>query len=723
MPVQLGGFPEKICRHLNADRVLPSGVREYLFGCRDAITENLYYRKSHGKEMVATGIQEPGSRISGNGTLRTLVLPGTILHGIAAAAILAGLILIGSRDYLLFHTIVEFAAIVVSFTIFLIIWNARRTVTDLFFVILGISFFFIGSLDLIHALAYKGMGVFPGDSANLPTQLWLAARYFQSITILIAMLAIGRSLVPERKYAPELLFAAGTAVSAILLASIFVWQNFPPAFIEGTGLTLFKIASEYAISLIILASVILLVLKRDHFDRSVWYLLVAALIFLIAGELAFTSYVSVYGFMNMVGHLFRLISVYLFYRAIVVVSFVRPFDILYRDLRRSEAALRDSEEEARAVLAAAKESIYLMDRRGIILVANATALERMGGLSPAEVVGRPFSDFLKPAGAQAQQERFDEVLSSGRPVQFMDERDGIILSHSFVPVFDEHGAVTRVATFSGDVTDRKRAEQELLLRNEDLNHSNRELTAMQEELRQYVDELTTNEKELRRNQEDLRETLLEKEVLLSEIHHRVKNNLAAFISLLSLDGYYEDTPAGQALRTELQNRARSMALVHETLYRTKHFSTVDMGVYLTTLVEQVAGSYHRQQALDPEIDADGIVLDISRATPCGLIVNELVTNSIKYAFPPSFDCVKVRGAPCRIKVSMKNTGGRYCLTVSDNGVGLPPGFDVRTARSLGMKMALFLARHQLRAEIEVKSNGGTAFVFRFSEEPGEARVS
>jgi PAS domain S-box-containing protein len=689
-----------------------------------------------------------------SGLLRTLLSPAALLQLIAAAMILAALALIGSRDYLLFHSIAEFAAIAVSFTIFLIAWNARRAVTDTFFIILGISFFFIGSLDLLHALAYKGMGVFPGNSADLPTQLWLAARYFQSISFFIATLMIGRSLTRQRKFDADIVFMAGAAVTGTLLASIFLWQNFPHAFIEGTGLTAFKIASEYLISLIILASIVMLVLRREHFDRSVWYLLIAAQLFLIAGELAFTSYISVYGFMNMVGHLFRLVSVYLFYRAIVVVSFVRPYDLLFRDLCQSEAALRNSEEEARAILAAAKESIYLMDRDGIILMANATALERLD--RPAnEVIGHPFSGFMAPELAEARQRRFAEVLASGKPVRFEDERNDITFNHNFVPVFDQDGTVTRIAIFSSDITDRKRAERELVLRNEELCHSNEELTAIQEELhqvndellrneqeliaknhdlnvlngeltatqeelRQYVDELSASGKELRRNQAELGEALQEKEVLLSEIHHRVKNNLTAFISLLSLEGSCEDSPAGQALRTDLQNRARSMALIHETLYRTKRFSTVDMDVYLATLVEQVAGSYRSSKSFETIVQADGVVLDIARATPCGLIVNELVTNAIKYAFPPTFDCMKERGMPCTIRVSLLKEDGRYLLSVSDNGIGLPPGLDIRTTRSLGLKMSLFLAKHQLRATTDVKTGCGTEFLFRFGDVPGEA---
>ena len=199
-------------------------------------------------------------------------------------------------------------------------------------------------------------------------------------------------------------------------------------------------------------------------------------------------------------------------------------------------------------------------------------------------------------------------------------------------------------------------------------------------------------------EEALRHALAEKEILLSEVHHRVKNNLTAFISLLSLDGSYEDTEGGRALRKDLQNRARSMALVHETLYRTGKFSNVDMDVYLTTLVGQIADSYPKSQEIRIDVDVRGVVLDLSRASTAGLIINELVTNSFKYAFPPAFDCMAARGEPCTIRVSLAREDGTYMLTVADNGRGLPPEFDPLTTESLSLKLVNFLARHQLRAE-------------------------
>ncbi|OPX70672.1 MAG: sensory histidine kinase AtoS [Methanoregulaceae archaeon PtaB.Bin108] len=279
-------------------------------------------------------------RLSGPGLSR---IPQVII----AALILAALYLLSTFNYLIFHSIVELAGIAVAYAIFIIVWNTRKTISSTFFLIVGISFLFTGTIDLVHTLAYKGMGVFPGATADLPTQLWIAARYFQGITFLIATLFIGRSISKDRKYDTPIIFTACAVACGLLFASIFVWHNFPSCFIDGSGLTPFKIYSEYVISAILVATAVLLYYKRKFFEPDVWHYLVVAVIFLILGELAFTSYISVYGFMNMLGHLFRLISVYLFYRAFVVVSLSRPYDLIYRELRQKNDALRESEKKYR----------------------------------------------------------------------------------------------------------------------------------------------------------------------------------------------------------------------------------------------------------------------------------------------------------------------------------------------------------------------------------------
>jgi two-component sensor histidine kinase len=228
--------------------------------------------------------------------------------------------------------------------------------------------------------------------------------------------------------------------------------------------------------------------------------------------------------------------------------------------------------------------------------------------------------------------------------------------------------------------------------------------------------LRNAEDALRKNGEQLTGALAEKEVLLSEIHHRVKNNLTAFISLLSLEGSVEDTPAGRALKNDLQNRARSMALIHETLYRTHKFSEVDMDAYLTPLIDQIVNSYGSPQSVRTNVEAKGVFLDLARATPAGLIVNELVTNSLKHAFPKeAIACREERKEPCTIGIQLTKEDGGYLLRVYDNGIGMPAGFDPLTAKSLGLKLVNFLAKHQMRAIVDVNAAQGTEFIFRFRE--------
>ena len=262
------------------------------------------------------------------------------------------------------------------------------------------------------------------------------------------------------------------------------------------------------------------------------------------------------------------------------------------------------------------------------------------------------------------------------------------LSNHLSLIRDDYGRpVYRDGTIR-DITKKRNAEENLKKINDELNALNEELITTQAELQKNLDELTQRGK-------DLSKALEEKEVLLSEIHHRVKNNLAAFISLLSLDGSYEETQAGRGLKKDLQNRARTMALIHETLYQTRQYSEVNMEVYLNTLVRQVVDSYSIKPPIRIVVEANGITLDLARATPTGLIINELVTNSIKYAFPKEAVASKNASiSPSTIKVLMTSENGTYLLKVSDNGIGLPANFDLKTSQSLGLKLVNFLPGHR-----------------------------
>ena len=255
------------------------------------------------------------------------LLPGVLL--------LAGLYLISLRSYLLFHSLIELFTVAVTVGIFMIAWNTRGFLNNSYLVFVGISTVFVALLDLFHTLAYKGMGVFADQTANTATQLWLAGRYLQGLSLLIAPFFIGRKL------RLDLQLAAYFLVTGLLLGSIFYWHIFPTAYVEGSGLTAFKKGSEYIISLFFLASIGVLLWKRQEFDPDVLRFLILFLAFMTGAEIAFTSYINVYGEANMVGHMLRLVAFFFLYKAIIETGLVRPYAILLRDLKRSEAGLRE----------------------------------------------------------------------------------------------------------------------------------------------------------------------------------------------------------------------------------------------------------------------------------------------------------------------------------------------------------------------------------------------
>ena len=211
--------------------------------------------------------------------------------------VLLGLYLISLDNYLLFHGVVEVFSIVVACCIFVLAWNVRRTLGNGYLMVLGVAYLFVAGLDFLHTLAYKGMGVFPEASTNLPTQLWIAARYLESVSFLIAPLFIKGGFHYRR------FFVVFALLFSFSILSIFYWKIFPDCFIEGTGLTVFKKASEYMICVMLAVSVVLLYYRRQDFDTKVLRFLVLSILITTGSELSFTFYAHAYGFSNLLGHL------------------------------------------------------------------------------------------------------------------------------------------------------------------------------------------------------------------------------------------------------------------------------------------------------------------------------------------------------------------------------------------------------------------------------------
>ena len=202
-------------------------------------------------------------------------------------------------------------------------------------------------------------------------------------------------------------------------------------------------------------------------------------------------------------------------------------------------------------------------------------------------------------------------------------------------------------------------------------------------------------------------SLLEKETMLKEIHHRVRNNLQVISGLLQLQAKASKNPDLFDSFQESQNRIHAMAMVHDKLYNSSNFSRIDLTVYIRSLSQKLFQSYNIHSKMDITIEADGeILVNIDKAIPCGLVMNELITNVLKHAFPGN------RAGEIKITLhKTKDTGIE--VVVHDNGLGLPDDIDIHKPQSMGLDLVSGLVKNQLGGQLEVNRDNGTEFRMRF----------
>ncbi len=383
----------------------------------------------------------------------------TIFLGLA---ILAGLYLISLHNYLLFHSIAEIFSIIVAFGIFMIAWNARRVIENNYLLFIGTAYLFIGGLDMIHTLAYKGMGVFQGHEANLPTQLWVASRYLESFSLLFAPLFLGRRLKAN------LLLIFYALVTCLLLGSIFFWPVFPDCFVEPEGLTPFKKISEYIISLILFLSFSFLIHKRKEFNQNVLLLLALSIFLTIGSELAFTFYIHLYGFSNLTGHFLKILSFYLIYKAVIETGLVKPYNLLFRNLKQKEQAYKKERDKAQQYLDIAKVIIAVIDRDGRLSMINKMGCEILGYEEKEMVQANWFDTFvperdrleMKAGFAKLMAGHIEPMEYTENPVLTKSGKERFIAWHNTV-LRDDSGDILCTLSSGEDITERKRAENAL----------------------------------------------------------------------------------------------------------------------------------------------------------------------------------------------------------------------------------------------------------------------
>lgn len=244
------------------------------------------------------------------------------------------LVLLAGHNYLLFHSLVELFCIAIGFGIFTLAWSTRDRGPSGYLQFLGVAYLQVACLDCLHMLAYQGMGIFPDTSANPATQLWIGARLVESTGLLLAPVFFTRAL--------KIRLAATLYVllTIALVAAIFR-GSFPRCYVENSGLTLFKIVCEYAIIAILLGAGLYWTRRRACMARRAYRLLMAVIVGTMLAEFFFTTYISVYGISNLIGHLLKLASFYLLYRAVIAYGLQEPYDLLVVREKEIEAALEE----------------------------------------------------------------------------------------------------------------------------------------------------------------------------------------------------------------------------------------------------------------------------------------------------------------------------------------------------------------------------------------------
>ncbi len=348
------------------------------------------------------------------------------------------------------------------------------------------------------------------------------------------------------------------------------------------------------------------------------------------------------------------------------IEFVIGTGLDVTDNRLAQEALRASEERNRTILHTAQDGFWLVDMEGRFLDVN-DAYCRLSGYSRAELLEMSIQDLESEESHEAVAEHISRIRSK-RHDRFETRhrtKDGrlvdVEVNVSFIP--SEGG---QLFTFVRDITESKA------------------------------------------NERLIRTSLQEKEVLLKEIHHRVKNNLQVIASLLNLQAgrMTEDHAIGPLL--ESQNRIRTMALIHEKVYQSPDLARIPFADYVRDLADSLLTSFGpRQPALAVDVDVDDLALGLDTAIPVALIINELVSNSVKHAFD--------RSSAGRISISLRPTDPvRYLLVVTDNGRGLPLDLEARRAGSLGLQLVEVLAT-QLGGSVAVSNDGGARVEISFGD--------
>ncbi|SDJ97373.1 sensor histidine kinase [Natronincola ferrireducens] len=545
--------------------------------------------------------------------------------------LLMATIYLSLHNYILVHTVVEVFSIIVAYMLLTIAINTYQMTDNHYLLFLGVAYGFIAFFDLIHTLSFKGMGVFSKDLGDASTQLRIIARYMEGITLLVAPMFL------KRKVKVKATMAFYVITSVLLLLSVLYWEVFPTCIVAGGGLTTFKIVSEYIIASMIALSAIYLTKNKSSFTEKNYRMLIGSYIASILSAIAFTHYIDVYDFANMIGHVLKGVSFYLIYKAFIETSIKEPYK-----------KLMESEDWYRGVTQMLPTGLFIYTNYQCIFT-NSAFQQMMGAKSQEDLIGKSIFDFIHPDShlkiknviqVRKQQKKKEEIYEE----KFI-KLNGEVIDVEVRAIFLPHANREETLVIVTDVTPQKEKEK-----------LQRHIQYKQQQLKESIeyDKLKTE--------------------FFSNLSHEMRTPLnVIFGTVQLLDLQFQAHDPSKKMQKQMkvlkQNCYRMLKLINNLLDITKidagYFETGFENCNIVSIIEDITDSvipYGENKGItflfDTDIEEKIMAVDINGIER---IMLNLLSNAIKFT-----------DAGGSVNVNIYDKTEKIVIVIKDTGSGIPP---------------------------------------------------